>query len=719
MCRGSGRLMADPSTQEIALACGVAGAYVDVTDDLVTDSVSGSWGRRSAFSDTRPGVFSFDLVNDDGKYTPRSAQSSLATAVTLGMGVHHIVDGLHFAGTIRSAQPYFTGVRAEAGAARVRVTCDDLLGDAARHEMGDALTDSLVEAANPYLWWTFGDAAGSAGSVERTGFGPLMSAATVPIAGTATFGVAAVPGLPTTQVRVSDVGAGAYWGTLDGTIQTIPYPAGSLGAWGCWITPAQSDMTGSVVVSLENLPGASGTIVIGSDGSLGVARLQTPLGDSAVYGPAVQAGVPHYYAVVVTQATVAGTTTVYATPYLDGVAFSAPRIVRSWVGAAATNAQATPRKVRIQAISSTGSGSANFSNLTHTTTGPVQEQVILQLTETAVLEAIATAVPEVVFDTLPPGLSTAALGVPDTSRTSALDIINDVIRTEQGYVWSETTGTLLAPVEKVKVRERDRPATVDSAHTFTIAEVLNAPEFLTDIENMVSTATATGPDTSRTATDSTLTSYVGSASDSTSVLLRDGVDLLAWAQDRLLRGATTDLRIPQFTIDALDINRWADVSALRAGDRIRVTGLPLQQLGVDYVDGWLLGASYTFRYPSLHGDDQMLFTFALQPVLAATAIYDDADARFMAGGLLSLSADINSSVTAMSIATSEAATTFTTAGGDLPVTVTIGTEDVEITACTGATPQVATIVRGANGTTAAAHTAGDLIELTTAALYAF
>jgi hypothetical protein len=54
-----------------------------------------------------------------------------------------------------------------------------------------------------------------------------------------------------------------------------------------------------------------------------------------------------------------------------------------------------------------------------------------------------------------------------------------------------------------------------------------------------------------------------------------------------------------------------------------------------------------------------------------------------------------------------------------PYNLQIDSEVVTVTACTTVAPQTATITRGASGTTAAAHTAGALVEVATASLFAF
>lgn len=711
-------MLSAPSAQQLALACGASGAYVDVTDDLITDSISGSWGRTSGFSDTRPGVFSFDLVNDSGKYTPGNTASSLATTVRVGMGVSHIVDGMHFSGTIRSAQPYFTGPASLSGSSKIRITCDDMLGSASRTDLQD-IRDQLVAAATPYMYWPLDDAAGSGSAAEimGSGFGPLVPYYETSVVtlqqgwtGGSSFGNPAVPPFSETQAKLVGVGSTSSDYLIGASANTnIQYPTSSMGHWGFWVT---LDQTGSFfnfdVSTAANAAATTFIFRVGYD-STNKLFLLVPGPALTAYTPSADWFLrPHYISVGLATTFAAGVWTVVATLYIDGVS----TLTRTWgtTPATLTTAQRQPVKLTIGQIFTTGS--STVSRVSHTLTRIPEEHLYGTLTEASVITLLDDVIPELTFDTLPANLSTATIGL-DTSESSGLTMLNDVIRTEQGYLWVETTGTLTAPTPKIKIRARDRGETIDAAHTFTITEIQNAPEFTTDIENMVSTAVARGPSTSATTVDSSLVPYVGSASDSTNVLLSSQVDLLAWAQDRLLRGAIFGVRLPRITLDAIAINRWADISALRAGDRVRITGLPSQQLGVSQIDGWLLGASYSLRYPSLHGEDQMLFTFNMQPALPATAIYDTN--RFMADGALTLSAGINSSVTSMSVATTGPKLETTA----VPYDLLLDSEQVTVTACTGATPQVATITRAVNGTTAAAHTTSAVIEVPVPSLFAF
>lgn len=356
-------------------------------------------------------------------------------------------------------------------------------------------------------------------------------------------------------------------------------------------------------------------------------------------------------------------------------------------------------------LGSTPAG-GTVARLSHTLTQPL-EHLALATTEALALGAVQATAAEITLATLPTNLSSSPISL--TPSGSALDAFNDVLRTEQGTIYSTTTGTLLAPVQSLTVRERTRPTTITASWDVE-RELDGAPEFVRDITNMVSTITTDGPTQSVVVTDQTLTARVGSANTSESILNTGYADLLAWGQDRLQRGANVQLRLASVTIDAMTTptDRTADLLALKPGDRHQFTNLPSQQLGFSTWDGWLLGVDET------HTLTEHKFTLFFAPVLPATAIYDTN--YFMADGALTLTSSLTAGATSMSVTTTETTVLLETA--TFPYTLIIDSEQVTVTACTSAEPQVATITRGVNGTTAASHSAGAVVEVAVSSLYA-
>jgi hypothetical protein len=152
-----------------------------------------------------------------------------------------------------------------------------------------------------------------------------------------------------------------------------------------------------------------------------------------------------------------------------------------------------------------------------------------------------------------------------------------------------------------------------------------------------------------------------------------------------------------------------DVLALIPGDRIRISNLPSNSLGLTQWDGWFLGAD------EVHAMGTDSFTLYVAPVLPATGVFDTD--RFGAGGQLSLSASMTNSQTTMSVASADGVTKLATSG--FPYTLQVDSEQVTVTACTSATPQVATITRHVNGTTAATHSSAALVDIPNVPLFAF
>jgi hypothetical protein len=295
-----------PSTHAIALACGVAGAYVDVTADVVTDEpVKGSAGRSSDFDDTPPGTFSFVLDNRTGKYTPGNTASSLSTLLAENMGVSWKVDGILTSGNIRRIDPYFPSM--VAASARVRVTCDDMLGNAGRRDLG-TLVDSINQGATPYLFWPLDDAAGTVLPRETTGSGTALLSLTT--TNGSAFGATAVPRLTSaTQLTLKDTlktPTGTVWPTF-----TFTYPTTTLGFYSFWITPTAS----SKVTAAVNISGLARSFQFGYTGGAYFVR-DGDAGTPATYTLADTGA--HFVSVGLGTVFSAGNWTITATLYVDG-----------------------------------------------------------------------------------------------------------------------------------------------------------------------------------------------------------------------------------------------------------------------------------------------------------------------------------------------------------------------------------------------------------------
>lgn len=698
--------MPAPSTVGIALACGTAGAYVDVTSYLVTDTpVTREWGKQSDFEDDGPGTFSFTLDNRDGRFTPDNTASPLVLKLVEGMGASWIMGSRLVSGEIRSITPIFPSLIASS--ARMRITCVDMLGDPGRTTISN-LPDSLNLQASPQLMWLLDDSDSATDAQEQSGaqIGPLIQSQDVPSATqVAQFGVDAIPGIPGTQVLLrAEVGETNFLGTaLVADMTNITYTTGSLGFWGFWVAPSAA----VTLLVQHTFPQYGFRLGVFQN----VVRIEGGSAFTDYTMTAAENAKPQYLVMGIT-AVLSGTWTITGTLYVNGVSRATVVYSDPIYGSAVphlTNADKQPTLVRFEATPGVSSGTISIvGRLSHTLTLS-REDYAAGITEASRLTGIAATSPNIVLGTLPSDLSTAALSTNTSGASSTLDALNDVIRTERGYLYTATTGTLLAPVQQVRVRARTRGTTLAVPAFNVTTDVIDAPDFIRSITDTVSSVDVTAPDHSVMVTDAALVAQVGSANTPESVLFADRVDSIMYGQDRLLRGKTVGVRIASFTIDAraTAADRWANIAALIPGDRLQVSGLPSAQLGYSTWDGWLIGGTEE------HTIEHAYFTFYVAQALPKAAIFDTN--RFMASGELSLSAGINSVVTSASVATSGAKLDTV----DVPYSLLIDSEQVTVTACTGATPQVLTIVRGQGGTTAAAHTTVSTIDVTPTSLFDF
>jgi len=686
-------------SQSIAMGVGVGGAMVDVSAYADLDAgVEYVYGRQSEFEDAAPSTFSFVLDNPTGDFTPDNASSTLATTVTERMKVCWQSGSRLVEGAIQGIEPVFP--ESVAAWSQVRITCDDQLGAAGRNDL-DELGESLYQAATPLRQWPMQEVPDAAVLQERGGYLPF----TVNYPADVTTGVTNSH-LPTERAvqltySVARSDAQLYLFNQNGLAPQSSYDTTSMGSWGFWFERTTADPSFSLFYSARGGPAFSvknygtGAISLTAAGSGGTP----PTTQDLIIGQ------PYWIEVTSSTVFAAGVWTVSFTLIVNGVV-----IGTDVYGSTLATLNNSSRQIAAIGIQVTSVGTVYISDLSHTLAPLNKTPTTTEASRLTQLENAAAG--DITLDTLPTDLSTALLGPANTSGQSVLTALNDVIRTEQGHISTVTTGTLLASTQKVRVKSRTRPSTVTSTFS-AVDEADGAPEFVRSILDMVSTVTVQGPTQDVLVTDSTLVARVGSANSSETVLNSGTSDLRGWGQDRLLRGANVKLKIVSITIDAMTTptDRSSDLLSMVLGNRYQITDLPSAQLGFTTWDGWFLGADET------HTTSEHSFTLYFQPVLPATAIFDTD--RYMADGVLSLSANINASTTSISIATSATTTKFTTAGGDLPVTIIIGTEQMSVTACTSATPQVATVVRGVNGTTAASRSAGDLLELATSSLFAF
>lgn len=685
-------------TQSVAMGVGVAGAMTDVSSYADLEAgVSRSWGRKSEFDDTAPGTFSFTLDNADGRFTPGNTASALATTVTEGMSVcWKLDDGAGHtrlvAGTVQGIEPAFPS--GESAWAQVRITCDDMLGNAARRSIG-SLPDALFDVATGIALWPLNDGEGTIFPAQTRG-GALLRMGS--------FGATGVTyGVTTSQIKVEESVCALVPGDSAGIeSQRTPrsyYPSTSYGGWGMWVQRASELSVFHATIDYSMILGGSPIIIVATNTS----TYLTPGVGSSITTGALSSGTAHYLSY---------TTAVSGT--FPSIAISVEFFVDNISVGTSSYSGGTILPLggyqQIQVRPRSGSlwvDTCYVSRIAHSLTR-IDEPSATTTTAPLRLAAIASTTPEITFDTLPT-LSPALLGPLVESSGSALDEINRFVRGEQGYVYTATTGSLTAPTQKVTLRSRDRTTT--ALYTFGVeSESSGSTEFVRDVTNLLSRVTVAGTDVTVTYSDSTLAARAGSSNASEDIPLFDYTDVFTWATDRTVRGANVNLRAASFTVDAFTTptNRAADLLAFVPGDRIQVTGLPSTQLGFSTWDGWLLGVDET------HTLNSHEFTMYLSPALPTPGIYDTN--YWMADGALTLSSSIASAgATSMSVATTGPKLETSA----VPYDLLVDSERVTVTACTGATPQVATITRGVGGTTATTHTTAAVIEVPTSSLYGF
>ncbi|GAA4145320.1 hypothetical protein [Leifsonia shinshuensis] len=679
------------TTQQIALGVGAAGALVDVSAYCTgPEGVAYSYGRQSEFRDPNPGQVTFILDNYDGRFTPGNLSTPYASPLTEGTAVCWSIGGRLVSGMVSAIG--FASSETEWG--RVTITCGDIFYFANRTLVGDIA--ATMASTNAWLYWSLNDAASSGQAAETSGNGG-PSLTTQPPGNPGVFGLPGVPATTDTQMALPATAAAAAAMQATGPFPVINYPAGSLGFWGLWYTPNAASF-----VEIDS--GPSGSYAgfwrfQGSSVSFG-APGWTSGGTTVAFD-----GLTHYFALGTTYAG----TTFTATLYIDGVAAGTST---GTVAGTLTNALAQPKYVRLFAGDGTGSYSPSFSHFSHSPVLIHEEYAASPTTTANRVRALAQTVPGMTIGTLDPNISTAPIGPPTASNVTAWSLMCDAVRTEQGHLYAATTGTLLAPTTTVNMRARTRPTAV----TLTLdaaADIEGLPQIDRDVTNLYATITASGPSNSAAATDRAAVARVGAAATSETVTLANPTDLLGYAQDRLQRGENVALKVSKVDINTTtSAVTLAQLLGLNLGDRVRLTNLPTAALGFTQWDGWFLGA--TEVHNTLSGD---VFTLYLAPVLPSTAVFDTD--VFSAGTDLTLSSALTAGATSMVVATASPLTFLETV--QVPYTLQVDSEQVTVTACTAlsGSTQTATITRGANGTTPAAHATGALVDVAQPGIYAF
>ncbi|MFI9154481.1 hypothetical protein [Streptomyces sp. NPDC053367] len=187
------------------------------------------------------------------------------------------------------------------------------------------------------------------------------------------------------------------------------------------------------------------------------------------------------------------------------------------------------------------------------------------------------------------------------------------------------------------------------------------------------------------------------------------LDHAAW---RVHLGTVDEDRFPEISVNLVHPSitpamRQA-ILALRLGDRIQVTNPPVW-VGPETIDQLVIGMSEEIT----HFEHRITLTCQPSSPYNSMGVLDAAAARIDTDGS-ELAADVSSSATSLSVASSAGHTTlWTTDAADAPFDIRVGGEVMTVTAVSGSSsPQTFTVTRSVNGVVKA-HAAGADVRLAT------
>lgn len=720
------------SPHQVALACGTGGAYVDVTSYVeFGETLTYGYGRSDQFSDVTPGTFTVVLNNSDGRFTPGNT-NPFGIPLVEGMGVSWLLGTRLVHTTILS----FEVPADESRWDQMVLHCDDMLGNAGRYNLTN-LPDMLAfRLGVPPLMWRMDESDGSHGSLEASGnllgaFYPTRHNA-ASSGQYVTYGVQQAAGLPGAAVTLTAApGETVWYGTAHGNQAiktTIGYPKvtaststssqPSFGWWGFWVYPGST-----ITFALTWHWAAQGRY---SD-AFQVQVTPTTLsmqGGTNVGGKfthtwsSTEAAAPHYIAVnpVGVWQTSASGWALFAYLFMDGTYLGTTYMqssnpayaVAGQIVPAAMLADGTAMQPVEVAFTIANGGSSSLSGtvqrVTHTLGAGTLEQNALYNSEDqrrAVVDFIDPTISSATWSgTGSQPLSTALVGFPDISNRSALDVYNDIVRTEAGHLFCTTSGTLLNPTEQIQLRARDRPQTPKV--TFDVSgEGDGVPALIRDLTNVIESLDVQGPNQTVTVSDTSVSSVTTrfiTSGQSETILSTDLSVMQAWGYDRINRAKNVAINVKTFAVEnfTLDTDRSADLLGLLPGDRVRLTGFPAGRLGFATWDGWVIAIRET------HSQTSDRFELDFAPCLPAQFLLDTDP--LTNGGDITLTAAVGLTDTTLQVASATGQTFYA------PCECTLGTagEHILITAATATT---LTVVRGYNGTTARTHTTAAPIEV--------
>jgi hypothetical protein len=681
----------DSMLVEIEFTAGVwtdVSAYVDWTRQVTT-----KWGRPSPFAKPQvTNISGLTLFNDDGRFSP--LRETLADGTTTHPYYPNVLPRKQIRiSAVVTAVSYrlFTGrikgwpvFLVDGFSPRVVLeanTNDDRLS---RVEMLTPIRQEFAQVG-PILYWPLTDAVGSTTAAPITGSYSLQLSSGTPV----TFG--------------SD-GPGSGDGT------GVNFPAGlgnqslyvtgiSVSVTAVTFTVAIKTTTVSQTVLTLDVNGATGTLAVFINGS----GFVTCGGIATITGShSVTDGLWHSLTVTVTAG---GTFELWVDGTSEGTAAGTPITV---VDNVVVGANFSGNAGQVAAFASVLSATriASISDSVHAFVGETVDARIKRFLGYGGLTAADWNI----------DASTVTLGSYPQSGKDIVTACRDMADTEGGGAVFYFTPDGKARFTSRSFRSPGSPAwTIDCGTDIdgrALTPAFDDTQIVNEVQGQRATATTTA--STQTADDTGSQGTYGTTTSSFTSYATDDADVLANAQDQLARQSQPAYRLGQIPVDLFTSSTAGIIAvfaAMEIGERIRLTNLYVAAGPASQVDVLLEGVSLTLDTNTFRA---LLDTSAADS--PAMALYDDATyGRWSPdAGSMTVSGGITNSATTLVVITAGSAPTWSTAAGDYPLTVQIGQEQIRLNNAPGgaASPQTFTgITRGMNGTTAAAHAAGAVVDL--------
>lgn len=675
-----------------------AGVWTDVTSLVYVGSVEIRVGRDSPASGIQPGTLDLDLDNTDGRFTPDNPTSvhypdfvegkRIRVVVTLGASTYP-----RFVGRIVTLEPTYPSD--DPAQSVTHVAAVDSLGDLARITLPSYLeAKARAQVATAVAFFPLTDPDEHVGMFDVLDFAePLRIYDRIP--GTGRIDASADDTLGDGQSYVQLFTGKGLWHRSVGLPSLLAVAGGPLYVQAC--VKVSSSSYGEVLAignrrrdNIDQLVRvrwtSTGFIVDSYDGGVST-------GSSA----AVAADDGWHYLVVKADSSGDSLVVDGGTTATSGGSFTGtPRYLSVGGDMDLTIGQMS---VAIFALVGPISGNA---------TSAVISGYDFTLTEYKAALEDAANVSDIQatlsWSSAPTPKATPAFFVGQDGLTALIDLVNS--RSGIAYAVPSTFNTQTVQlVDTADFRPTTPALTIDAE-----GDLSASPTMLREIVERVAVSKASSPLQSVTVVDDTVTG-VGAATAEVDTVLADKNDLRAVATDRIARGASARLRPSSLTIDLATTanDLYAAFFALTPGDRIRLSGLPSTYFGFSYIDGYVEG--WTER-PNDNGYE---VTFDLSPADAPPeALADDATyGRATFGdGVCTLTSDITSSATSLSL-TFTGSALLSTAAGDYPLDLDVNGERVTIASAPagGSSPRTLTVTRGVAPTVARAHSAGEPVDV--------